>query len=385
MARRRRRKSDGAESGLLLGGLAAIIGLFAYAASNPGFLAFLVGVGLLGLGLWWWTAGGQRRRFHALRLADVDSMAGHDFERYVATLLDHQGYSTTVTKGSGDLGVDVIAAKGSVRYAVQTKRYSGAVPRTAVSDAVAGMAHYNCNAAMVVTTHRFTDGAQQLARSTGCVLVDRDDLARWILAFKDNEPGLATTNSRRGLPFLKNLPSGFMVAGAALVLWGVVGHLGQQGTGQPPPSASGQQDQSQQPQSPAAQYRDAILSMNPVLAADRAERLASSVVTSSSSNAVDARLTMAVLAVESNFDIGADPEAKITRRTAQLSHAMNWAAAQQRTELQRLRADLARYRAETTSAAGKNRHKKTGNRRRKEFARKAIRLYYQMCGKTPPW
>lgn len=181
MARRRKRNS---QEGTALGCLILVIFFGALVTQVPGFLAFLVVVGLPIVGLWYWLGTGERRRMRALKLADVDSMSGHHFEHYVAALLEHQGFETTVTKGSGDLGVDVIATKGDLRYAVQTKRYTGAIPRTAVSDAVAGMHHYRCNAAMVVTNSRFSEGAKQLARSSGCVLVDRDTLAEWIASWQ---------------------------------------------------------------------------------------------------------------------------------------------------------------------------------------------------------
>jgi len=48
---------------------------------------------------------------------------------------------------------------------------------------VAGMQHYRCTKAMVITNNYFTPGAETLARSTGCLLVDRDTLAKWISEF----------------------------------------------------------------------------------------------------------------------------------------------------------------------------------------------------------
>lgn len=116
----------------------------------------------------------------ALRISDIDSMSGWAFEQYVAKLLRSRGFQTTVTKGSGDSGVDIIAAKDGKRYAVQCKRYSQPVSRGAVSDAVAGVAHYKCTASMVVTNSHFTPGAKALAASNQCILVDRDALAAWI-------------------------------------------------------------------------------------------------------------------------------------------------------------------------------------------------------------
>ncbi|MCZ7583666.1 MAG: restriction endonuclease [Deltaproteobacteria bacterium] len=68
-----------------------------------------------------------------------------------------------------------------MKYAVQVKRYTGQkVSRRAVSDAVAGKAHYGCTHAMVVTNSTFTPGARLLAGSTGCELIDRYDLLQWM-------------------------------------------------------------------------------------------------------------------------------------------------------------------------------------------------------------
>lgn len=120
------------------------------------------------------------RRARALKLADVDGMDGLEFEDYVADLLERQGYEVELTQCSGDLGVDVIAWNQQTSIAVQVKRYDYPVSRRAVSDAVAGREHYECDAAMVVTNSYFTRGAEDLAASTQCQLVDRDALAEWI-------------------------------------------------------------------------------------------------------------------------------------------------------------------------------------------------------------
>jgi restriction system protein len=128
----------------------------------------------------------RERRLRALQLADIDNMTGIQFEHYVAKLLTHQGYKAQVTVASRDFGIDVIAQKQAVKYAIQVKRQVKNISRRAVSDAVAGKFHYNCTSAMVVTNVFFTSGAQELAKSTGCRLVDRDELAKWILAFQQH-------------------------------------------------------------------------------------------------------------------------------------------------------------------------------------------------------
>lgn len=126
----------------------------------------------------------ERRKFAAMRIADVDTMTGSEFEEYVAKLLRHQQFSVTRIGGAGDLGVDLVARAADCSYAVQVKRYTGGVSRRAISDAVAGKQHYKCESAMVITNSYFTQGAKDLAQSTQCELVDRETLADWITDFR---------------------------------------------------------------------------------------------------------------------------------------------------------------------------------------------------------
>jgi HJR/Mrr/RecB family endonuclease len=124
------------------------------------------------------------RRWRTLRISQVDGMTGPEFERYLARLLTHQGYQVKLTGASGDLGVDMIASRKDQTLAIQAKRQAGKVSRRAVSDAVAGMAHYHCNASMVITNNYFSPGAVELAKSTDCRLVDRGELSGWIRNFQ---------------------------------------------------------------------------------------------------------------------------------------------------------------------------------------------------------
>lgn len=131
----------------------------------------------------------EDQRYRILNLGQIDRMDGLDFEYYVARLLNNRGYRTHVTPGSNDYGVDVVAERGGERFAVQVKRYKGKVSRRAVSDAVGAMRHYNCNRCMVVTNSYYTDDARVLADTNHCVLVDRDELASWISAYKTGASG----------------------------------------------------------------------------------------------------------------------------------------------------------------------------------------------------
>lgn len=101
-------------------------------------------------------------------------MTGLEYERLVAKYLRRHGYfGVSVTKGSGDFGIDVIAHKGGHKYAVQCKYYTSTVSLDAVQEAVAGMAYYNCDRAMVVTNSTYTNAAKELAKCNGVVLLER--------------------------------------------------------------------------------------------------------------------------------------------------------------------------------------------------------------------
>ena len=125
-----------------------------------------------------------RKKQKAIQIANIDAMTGDEFEHYLQGLLMYRGYNVRITKRSGDLGVDLIASGNNEKFAIQVKRYTSKVPRTAISDAVGGMSHYGCNKAMVITNSYFTPGAITLAQSTGCILIDRDILANWIIEFQ---------------------------------------------------------------------------------------------------------------------------------------------------------------------------------------------------------
>lgn len=129
----------------------------------------------------WWQRRRERKLAQRLSIHGVDAMDGHQFERYVATMLEEQGYSVERHGGSGDRGADAIATRGGNRFVVQAKhrgpdRTVG--PRTVRATRGAKGLH-DCNRSMVVTNRHFTDSAKEQAGQS-CVLVDRADLAEWI-------------------------------------------------------------------------------------------------------------------------------------------------------------------------------------------------------------
>ena len=106
---------------------------------------------------------------------------------FIQRLITNRGYSVRVTQASSDLGVDLIASRNNEKNAIQAKRYESKVSRRAISDAVAGMHYYGCNKAMVISNIYFSPGAITLAQSTGCILIDRDTLAKWVNEFQNTK------------------------------------------------------------------------------------------------------------------------------------------------------------------------------------------------------
>lgn len=109
----------------------------------------------------------------------LDEMEGHDFEYFCADLLKNRGfYEVEVTKGSGDYGIDILAEKDGITYAIQCKRYTAPVGVKAVQEAYAGRDYYDRMVGAVLTNQYFTAPAVEAARKLKILLWDRGYLER---------------------------------------------------------------------------------------------------------------------------------------------------------------------------------------------------------------
>lgn len=112
---------------------------------------------------------------------DYDLMEGRDFEYFCADLLEKRGFlEVEVTKGSGDNGVDILAEKDGVTYAIQCKRYDEPVGVKAVQEAYAGRDYYDRMVGVVMTNQYFTKNAVDMARKLKIMLWDRGYLEEMI-------------------------------------------------------------------------------------------------------------------------------------------------------------------------------------------------------------
>lgn len=113
-------------------------------------------------------------------MSDIDNMGGVKFEYYLADILCRRGYEDVKVTEKYDLGIDIIAKKDGVTWGIQAKRYNSMVKASAVRAAYTALSHYGCQRAMVVTNNYYSNPAKTLAASTSTILVDRDELARWV-------------------------------------------------------------------------------------------------------------------------------------------------------------------------------------------------------------
>lgn len=105
---------------------------------------------------------------------EMDLMEGHDFEYFCADLLRKKGFlDVEVTKGSGDYGIDVLAEKDGVTYAIQCKCYAAPVGVKAVQEAYAGRDYYDRMVGAVMTNQYFTAPAVEAAKKLKILLWDR--------------------------------------------------------------------------------------------------------------------------------------------------------------------------------------------------------------------
>ena len=117
-------------------------------------------------------------------ILDTDHISSYDFEKLIAELFRKRGYNASVTKQSGDQGVDIIAIKAGERIAIQAKCYpNSTVGNKAIQEVVAGMKLYNASSAVVVTNSAFTSSAIELAKANSVELIDRNKLEQLLLQY----------------------------------------------------------------------------------------------------------------------------------------------------------------------------------------------------------
>ena len=111
-------------------------------------------------------------------LRQLQQMDEYEFEELVGDVWEAQGWDTTVTSGSSDRGIDVIAEKDDLvrtKMLIQAKRYDAGnkvgSPEIQQYDSLRRQEH-NVDAVVVVTTSSFSQQAQVMANKLNVKLID---------------------------------------------------------------------------------------------------------------------------------------------------------------------------------------------------------------------
>lgn len=167
------------------------------------------GLALLGV-----PAAVRRERLVRSGIAEVDEMAGDEFEARLASLYADLGYTVTRTGSRGDFGADLLLDRDGDRTVVQAKRYRGAVGIEAVQQVIGATRYYGGARPLVVTNSTFTSAAAELARAHDAELVERTELVRLLAAHP-----LPTSGSSAPVVLSRE------IAGGVALVWFATGRL----------------------------------------------------------------------------------------------------------------------------------------------------------------
>lgn len=134
---------------------------------------------------WWWT------------------LDGWQFEQEVAKVFRLQGYKATVTKGSGDGGVDIILKKDGYCAIVQCKHYQNPVPPEPIRALWGCKDDFNADEVILVASSGITDmGARFVQNKPAFKVLNLDDIIQMSQQAKSisvNHKTISTVKSGRKL------------------------------------------------------------------------------------------------------------------------------------------------------------------------------------------
>jgi restriction system protein len=181
MARRRKKVSIPVRPLVGFGALAILIGISITNPWSPVSIIFVLVLICLA-GLWLFNLSNklgfkveQKRHFkrvsHVKSLPQMTFLTPTDFEHYVAMLFTKLGHTATVTKPSGDGGIDIILRNGNETAAVQVKRFTkGKVGRPDVQKLVGASQSFDLR--IFVTNVGFSSEAREYADQHKVKLID---------------------------------------------------------------------------------------------------------------------------------------------------------------------------------------------------------------------
>lgn len=149
---------------------------------------YIIGFCLLCILLLWAAFSLSRHYGKHFKMTEMDEMEGVDFEDFCATLLSQRGFDEIeLTKASGDYGIDILAEKEGITFAIQCKRYCEPVGVKAIQEAYAGRDYYDRMVGVVMTNQYFTAPAVEAAKKLKILLWDRGYIDSMLEETKKNK------------------------------------------------------------------------------------------------------------------------------------------------------------------------------------------------------
>ena len=119
-------------------------------------------------------------------LDDLELLSGYEFEHLLAEILRRVDGETTVTRASGGHGVDVVWRRKAETVGIHATAGDGEGPvrdgvvREIHAGATGSESGYSIDVRAILTTSRYTAGAEAAAEELDVRLYDRSDLERWL-------------------------------------------------------------------------------------------------------------------------------------------------------------------------------------------------------------
>jgi HJR/Mrr/RecB family endonuclease len=103
-----------------------------------------------------------------------------EFEHFIGDQFKKRGYRVSVTKATGDQGIDLICYKDGKKVIVQCKKYHNQVPSQAVMNLIGAKHFHDAHEAILITTGQFTNAGKAYANKTNIQLIDGKQLIEWL-------------------------------------------------------------------------------------------------------------------------------------------------------------------------------------------------------------
>lgn len=161
---------------MLKGAALFLLFVFAVQLSRQYWTFALLGVGVV---LSWWglSAYLHKRRRQEEVLSEIRGMGKEEFARYVADLLQSQGYQVRPTGKAG--GPEFLLRRGGERLACWLRQRR--VTKDMIAEMIRDTTSQGSLRAVVITAASFTRGVAAVARRQRCVLIDQEGLVALIL------------------------------------------------------------------------------------------------------------------------------------------------------------------------------------------------------------